>query len=143
MYEDCLCFPPFVLYYFNLLFLKSIGVDFGFAQLTPTEKKKHHYQQTNTLFFTSTKKRGSFFRERETQFLEREIVWLWGFGLGFFFLLGGDDGDWVFLEGDNSHGTFWNYLFFFSLFLEGVVIRLGCVVVALSDCKFDGLCLVS
>ena len=23
-----------------------------------------------------------------------------------FFLLGGDDGDWVFLEGDNSHGTF-------------------------------------
>ena len=33
--------------------------------------------------------------------------------------------------------------FFFSLLLEGVVIRLGCVVVALFDCKFDGLCLVS
>ena len=118
------------------------------GQLTPTEKKRHHYQQTNTLFFASTRKRVFFQREGErkkTQFLEREIVWLWGFGLGFSFLLGGDNRDWVFLEGDNSHGTFWNYLFIFSssLFLEGVVIGLGCVVVALSDCKFDGFCLVS
>ena len=116
----------------------------------PQLKKRGTTTNRQTHCFSLPQEREVFFhrereREKKTQFLEREIVWLWGFGLGFSFLLGGDNRDCVFLEGDNSHGTFWNYLFIFSssLFLEGVVIGLGCVVVALSDCKFDGFCLVS
>ena len=58
-----------------------------------------------------------------------------------FFLLGGDDGDWVFLEGDNNLVLSETICFFFFISgMSGDWVRLCCV--ALSDCKFDGFYLV-